>query len=212
MKKTNLYKILKFLFFILLLIVVGNNFIVAGILPIPKGIPTKIKEKLKKYNYYQSALEPGKYVIVVVYSIYDLTKKSNVLKNKEIEIGLLPDLKNLQNASLNFFKLFNKIPLQGETKNIETYFITNQNPTKFEALPFSISFIVSNKSDRVIINSNLDNKYIMIFKHKEKDEYLVFFDLDFDNSFSDLILLLVYMGPCSASGGGRGGSSGNEPF
>ncbi|MGB9638003.1 MAG: hypothetical protein ACPL1F_01720 [bacterium] len=199
-----------FLGILVVLLIKIDNF--AGILPIPKGIPQKVKEKLKNYNYYQSALEPGKYVIVVLYSIYDLPKKSKNLKNKEIEIGLIPDLKNLQNSSLNFYKIFNKIPLQGETKNIETYFITDQNPTKFEALPFSLSFIISNKSDRVIINSNLDNKYIMIFKHKEKDEYLVFFDLDFDNNFSDLILLLVYMGPCSASGGGRGGSSGNEPF
>lgn len=199
-----------FLITLLFLLINLNNF--AGILPIPKGIPQKVKEKLKNYNYYQSALEPGKYVIIVLYSIYDLPKKSKNLKNKEIELGLIPDLKYLQNSSLNFYKLFNKIPLQGETKNIETYFIVDQNPIKFQALPFSLSFIVSDKSDRVIINSNLDNKYIMIFKHKEKDEYLAFFDLDFDNSFSDLILLLVFMGPTSASGGGRGGSSGNEPL
>lgn len=210
MKNTKLNKIFKFLITLLFLLIGLNTF--GGILPIPKGIPQKIKEKLKSYNYYQSSLEPGKYVIITVYSIYDLPKKSKTLKNKEIEIGLIPDLKNLQNASINFFKLFNKIPLQGETKNIETYFITTQNPTKFEALPFSLSFILSNKSDRIIINSNLDNKYIMIFKHKEKDEYLVFFDLDFDNNFSDLVLLLVYIGPCSAPQGGRGGSSGNDTF
>ncbi len=211
MRSKKLNKIFKFLVILLFLLISLNIF--GGILLTPNGIPQKIKEKLKNYNYYQSSLEPGKYVIITVYSIYDLPKKSKTLKNKEIEIGLIPDLKNLQNASINFYKLFNKIPSQGETKNIETYFITTQNPPKFEALPFSLSFILSNKSDRIIINSNLDNKYIMIFKHKEKDEYLAFFDLDFDNNFSDLVLLLVYMGPCSSSAqGGRGGSSGNAPF
>ena len=209
--RKTLFRINLLLLFLLIFLFSLKLLSKAGILAIPNGIPDKIKEKLKNYNYYQSALEPGKYVVIVVYSIYDLNKKSKVLKNKQIEIGLIPDFKNLQNSSINFFKIFSKIPSIGETKNFETYFITSQNPVEFKALPFSISFIISNNTDRVIVNSTLDNKYIMIYKHKEKDEYLAFLDLDFDNNFSDLILLLVYMGPCSG-GGGREGGSGNNPF
>ncbi|MFN3995800.1 MAG: hypothetical protein ACK4GR_04630, partial [bacterium] len=62
----------------------------------------------------------------------------------------------------------------------------------------------------VIYNSNVDHKFINIFKHKDKDEYLVFFDLNFDRKFSDLIILLNYVSPCS--GGGRGENQGNTPF
>jgi hypothetical protein len=72
MRSKKLNKIFKFLVILLFLLISLNIF--GGILPTPNEIPQKIKEKLKNYNYYQSSLEPGKYVIITVYSIYDLPK------------------------------------------------------------------------------------------------------------------------------------------
>ncbi|MCS7244220.1 MAG: hypothetical protein RMJ36_05760 [Candidatus Calescibacterium sp.] len=180
---------------------------------VPNGAPDFIIPKLKSYNYYLSSIPAGKYTLVVIYSNPEIYKTSKILQNKKIEIGIFPDLRYISSNSINMYKLFSQIPDKGKTKIFESKFITNTNPLTLDPLPFGLFFSVSNNEDNVVYSSGIDHKYIMIFKQKEKDEYLGFFDINFDNIFSDLIILLNYISPCSGgSGGGRGDSKGSNPF
>lgn len=201
----------KFLFLLLIILTFLLSHIKAAFNVLPYGIPDFIADKLKKYNYYSSSLVAGKYTLIVIYSNLELYKTSSILKNKKIEIGILPDFRYISSSSINAYKLFLSIPNKGNTKIFESQFIINTNPLTFQALPFSIYFSLSTNQDTVIYNSLIDTKYIYIFKHKGKDEYLVFFDLDCDNNFSDLIILLNYISPPSGQGG-RGENKGNNPF
>jgi len=202
----------KITFLILFLIFVFFVSVKAAFNIIPPGTPDFIIPKLKNYNYYLSSIPAGKYTLIVIYSNQELYKTSEILKNKKMEIGIFPDLRYISSNSVNMYKLFSTIPEKGKTKIFESQFITDTNPLTFSPLPFSFYFSLSTNEDSVIYNSNIDHKYISIFKHKEKDEYLVFFDINFDGNFSDLIILINYISPCSSSGGGRGGGKGNTPF
>ncbi|MFN4219576.1 MAG: hypothetical protein ACK4GJ_01480 [bacterium] len=198
-----------FIFITFVSIIITTFLSFASFKVIPEGIPEFIIPKMKNYNYYSLSLAAGKYTSIVVHSDTEIYK-SDILKNKKIEIGIFPDLRYISSNSINIYKLFSGIPEKGKTKMFESKFITNTNPVTWEALPFGIYFSLSNNQDTVIYNSNVDHKFINIFKHKDKDEYLVFFDLNFDRKFSDLIILLNYVSPCS--GGGRGENQGNTPF
>lgn len=201
-------KIKIFIFFSLILLFLNKSN--ASFSIIPEGIPSFIIPKLKNYNYHLSSLAPGKYTLIVIYSTQEIYKKSEILKNKKIEIGIFPDLRYIS-TSINTYKLFSSIPERGKTKIFESKFITNTNPINFDPLPFSLYFSLSNQEDTVIYNSQIDHQYITVFKHKEKEEYLAFFDLNFDKNFSDLIVLINYISACSSSGG-RGQNKGNNPF
>lgn len=191
-------------------IIIIMSLSIASFKIIPEGIPEFIIPKMKNYDYYSLPLQPGKYTSIVVHSETEIYKNSSILKNKKIEIGIFPDLRYISSNSINIYKLFSGIPEKGKTKMFESKFIINTNPIVWEALPFGIYFSLSNNQDTVIYNSNIDHKFIYIFKHKEKEEYLVFFDLNFDKKFGDLVILLNYVSACS--GGGRGENQGNTPF
>jgi hypothetical protein len=202
------------IYILIILIFIANiviNQSLASFKIIPEGTPDFILPKLKNYSYNMSPIPAGKYTLIVVYSNEQLNQDIKS-KQKKLEIGILPDLKYLQSNSINMYQLFDNIPQKGNTAIFESSFITNANPLTFEALPFNIFFSIKAKKDSVIYNSSLDHKYISIFKHKEKEEYLIFFDLNFDNNFSDLIILINYISACSNSGGGRGNNQGNSPF
>ncbi|MEN3015524.1 MAG: hypothetical protein ABDH21_05675 [bacterium] len=194
---------------LILLLIIPWLFLTSSFKIVPNGIPDFIASKMKNYNYYLLSIPPGKYTLIVVYS-NPIISKSDILKNKRIEIGIFPDLRYISSSSINAYKLFSEIPDKGKTKIFESKFITDTNPLTFNPLPFCMYFAVSTAQDNVIYNSNIDHKYIMIFKHKQKDEFLVFFDINFDNLFSDLIVLINFISVCS--GGGRGDSQGNSPF
>jgi len=157
-----------------------------------------------------SSIPPGKYTLLVLYSTERINNDISS-KSGKIEFGIFPDLKYISSNSINMYSFFYKIPQRGSTKIFESQFITETKPLTFQPLPFNLFFSITIRDDKVIYNSAIDHKYIMMFKHKEKEEYLVFFDVNFDKDFSDLIILLNYISACSGSGGGRG-PQGNSPF
>ncbi|MCS7164801.1 MAG: hypothetical protein RMJ51_00750 [Candidatus Calescibacterium sp.] len=209
MKKNTL---INTIIFVVGLLVFFFSFSKASFKIVPNGIPDFFIPKLKKYNYHLASLPPGKYTLIVLYSNQQIQKKSQILQNKRIEIGIFPDLRYISSNSINMYRLFSDIPERGKTKIFESKFITNTNPVTFDPLPFSLFFSLSSSEDSVVYSSNVDHRYIMVFRHKEKEEYLGFFDIDFDNNFSDLIILLNYISQCSSGSGGRGENKGNTPF
>ena len=165
----------------------------------PRGVPESVRKMLTEYDYYKKPFPSGKYALTVIYTTLDPNDKKTGFK-----LCAAPARIYSASMPLDYLIILPEVPTIGKSAIFHSVFY--RQPMDFEIVA------MLNKGEDIFAFSTMGNyKYTLVYKHKSTRKFLVFFDLDWDKRWDDLVVMLNMISRCTSNscGGHKKRSSGN---